>query len=62
MNTTQFTTLSTTTQTTTTIPTTTTTTTQDSLIVSLLRDQGPQTLGVSLASLAYTVVGKYHIL
>ena len=60
MNTTQFTTLSTTTQTTTTIPTTTTT--QDSLIVSLLRDQGPQTLGVSLASLAYTVVGKYHVL
>ena len=61
MNTTQLTTLSTTTQTTTTIPTTTATT-QDSLIVSLLRDQGPQTLGVSLASLAYTVVGKYQVL
>ena len=61
MNTTQLTTLSTTTQTTTTIPTTTTTT-QDSLIESLLRDQGPQTLGVGLASLAYTVVGKYQVL
>ena len=49
---------------TTTPPTTTTTeiptksTAQDSVLVALLRDQGPQAVGISLASLAYTALGK----
>jgi len=46
---------------TTTPPTTTTeiptkSTTQDSVLVALLRDQGPQAVGISLASLAYTAL------
>ena len=48
----------------TTAPPTTTTeiptksTAQDSVLVALLRDQGPQAVGISLASLAYTALGK----
>ena len=51
-------------QTTTSALTTTTTvppakTTQSSMIISLLKDQGPQAVGVTVASIAYTVLGKF---
>ena len=46
----------------TTTPTEITTTTlipKESVLIALLRDQGPQAIGISLASLAYTALGKY---
>ena len=39
--------------------TTTTSTPKDSVLIALLRDQGPQAIGISLASLAYTALGKF---
>lgn len=38
---------------------TTTTSTQDSMIISLLKDQGPQALGVSVATFAYAALGEF---
>merc|ERR1711941_264713 len=35
---------------------TTSATPQDSVLITLLRDQGPQAIGISLASLAYTAL------
>ncbi len=49
----------TTARTTTTTEITTTSTPKDALLVALLRDQGPQAVGISLASLAYTALGKF---
>ena len=47
---------STTTTTTTTIAATTITTTESSLLMRILKDQGPQALGVGVASFAYTAL------